>query len=162
VSIPIRQVGDWTQALGERVGATPAVVKSLTQAAMKAFEKDDKSGMMQEGRGDFVELDPNASTRPLPVVGIDGPHSAPAEDVSNPKLLSLSVLVLVSLPSPLSSNTSGTGRSMIPSVPSVASNASGFSAMLPRLDGSRACSRRLRLRRRSNPIDPPATQTIYQ
>jgi NADPH oxidase len=80
VSIHIRRVGDWTQALGERVGVTPAVVKSLTQADMKAFEKDDKSGMMQEGRGDFVELDTNASTRPLPVVGIDGPHGAPAED----------------------------------------------------------------------------------
>jgi len=81
VSIHIRQVGDWTQALGERVGATPAVVKSITQAAMKAFEKDDKSGSIQEGRGDFVELDPNASTRPLPVVRIDGPYGAPAEDV---------------------------------------------------------------------------------
>jgi len=81
VSIHIRQVGDWTQALGERVGATPAVVKTITQAAMKAFEKDDKSGTISDGRGDFVELDPNASTRPLPVVRIDGPYGAPAEDV---------------------------------------------------------------------------------
>jgi len=81
VSIHIRQVGDWTRALGDRVGATPAVVQSITQAAMKAFEKDEKSVMVQEGRGDFVELDPNASTRPLPVVRIDGPYGAPAEDV---------------------------------------------------------------------------------
>ena len=54
VSVHIRQVGDWTQALGERVGATPAVVKTITAAAMKAFEKDDKSNMIQEGRGDFL------------------------------------------------------------------------------------------------------------
>jgi NADPH oxidase 1 len=81
VSVHIRQVGDFTRALGERVGATPAVVQSLTSSAMKAFEKDDKTGMIQEGRGDFVELDPNANTRPLPVVRIDGPYGAPAEDV---------------------------------------------------------------------------------
>jgi NADPH oxidase 1 len=81
VSVHIRQVGDFTQALGERVGATPAVVKSITAAAMKAFEKDDKSNIIQEGRGEFVELDPNANTRPLPVVRIDGPYGAPAEDV---------------------------------------------------------------------------------
>ena len=81
MSVHIRQVGDWTQALGERVGATPAVVKSITTAAMKAYEKDDKSNLIQEGRGDFVELDPNANTRPLPVVRVDGPYGAPAEDV---------------------------------------------------------------------------------
>jgi len=56
-------------------------VQSLTQAAMKAFEKEDKSGVTQAGRGDFVELDPHANTRALPVVRIDGPYGAPAEDV---------------------------------------------------------------------------------
>lgn len=79
VSVHIRQVGDFTHALGERVGAGPDMVKRITQAAMKAMEKDEKQ--VVEGRGDFVELDPNATTRPLPVVRIDGPYGAPAEDV---------------------------------------------------------------------------------
>ena len=48
---------------------------------MKAYEKDDKPSMIQKGRDDFVELDPNANTRPLPVVLVDGPYGAPAEDV---------------------------------------------------------------------------------
>ncbi|KAG8812766.1 hypothetical protein FRC17_001830, partial [Serendipita sp. 399] len=82
VSVHIRQVGDFTRALGERVGATPSVVAGLTQAAMKAYEKEDRNDMgIPAGRGDFVELDPGAVTRPLPVVRIDGPYGAPAEDV---------------------------------------------------------------------------------
>ncbi len=80
VSIHIRQVGDWTQALGERVGAGPSVVAALTQAAMKGGEKDEKE---VASRGDFVELDPAGVQRPLPVVRIDGPYGAPAEDVFN-------------------------------------------------------------------------------
>ncbi|KAG8766078.1 hypothetical protein FRC19_005490 [Serendipita sp. 401] len=49
---------------------------------MKAYEKEDKNDMgIAAGRGDFVELDPGAVTRPLPVVRIDGPYGAPAEDV---------------------------------------------------------------------------------
>jgi NADPH oxidase len=47
---------------------------------MKAFEKDDKV-TDSLGRGEFVELDPSASTRPLPTIRIDGPYGAPAEDV---------------------------------------------------------------------------------
>lgn len=46
---------------------------------MKGKEKDESS---QYGtRGDFVELDPSYSARPLPAVRIDGPYGAPAEDV---------------------------------------------------------------------------------
>ena len=76
----IRQVGDWTQGLGERVGAGPSVVAALTSAAMKGKEKDDS---VYGTRGDFVELDPSHNARPLPVVRIDGPYGAPAEDVFN-------------------------------------------------------------------------------
>jgi NADPH oxidase len=78
VSVHIRQVGDWTQALGDRLGVGPSVVASMTQAAMKGSEKDEKSGMT---RGDFVEIDSNNVT--LPTVRIDGPYGAPAEDVFN-------------------------------------------------------------------------------
>ncbi|KZT44565.1 NADPH oxidase isoform 1 [Sistotremastrum suecicum HHB10207 ss-3] len=80
VSVHIRQVGDWTRALGDRVGAGPSVVQAMTQAALKAYDKDEKTTTAL-GRGDFVELDPASSTRPLPVVRIDGPYGAPAEDV---------------------------------------------------------------------------------
>ncbi|TDL28527.1 NADPH oxidase [Rickenella mellea] len=83
VSIHIRQVGDFTRALGERVGAGPSVVAQLTQAAMKAYEKSEKEANPAIGRGDFVELDPHSTTRPMPVVRIDGPYGAPAEDVFN-------------------------------------------------------------------------------
>lgn len=84
VSIHIRQVGDWTKALGERVGAGPSVVQALTQSAMKATDKDEKSSLGGMGlRGDFIEIDPTSTTRPLPVIRVDGPYGAPAEDVFN-------------------------------------------------------------------------------
>lgn len=79
VSVHIRQVGDWTQALGDRVGAGPSVVAAMTKAAMKGSDKDEN---FYGTRGDFVELDTNAG-RNLPSVRIDGPYGAPAEDVFN-------------------------------------------------------------------------------
>jgi NADPH oxidase len=78
VSIHIRQVGDFTRGLGDRLGVGPSVVASMTQAAMKGAEKDEKSGM---SRGDYVELDPAGSSITLPAIRIDGPYGAPAEDV---------------------------------------------------------------------------------
>ena len=78
VSVHIRQVGDWTQALGERLGAGPSVVAALTSAAMKGSEKEDAIG-----RGDFVEIDPSFGSRELPVVRVDGPYGAPAEEFSS-------------------------------------------------------------------------------
>ena len=81
VSVHIRQVGDFTRAVGERLGAGPSVVAAMTQAAMKGAEVDDKDRLGT--RGDFIELDANATTKALPVVRIDGPYGAPAEDVFN-------------------------------------------------------------------------------
>ena len=78
VSVHIRQVGDWTQALGERLGAGPSVVAALTSAAMKGSEKGDSIG-----RGDFVEIDTTLENRELPVIRIDGPYGAPAEEFSS-------------------------------------------------------------------------------
>lgn len=78
VSVHIRQVGDWTHALGERVGAGPQVVAAMTKAAMKGSEKID-NGLGE--RGNFAELDNSAGS--LPAVRIDGPYGAPAEDVLN-------------------------------------------------------------------------------
>ena len=82
MSVHIRQVGDWTQALGELVGAGPSIVSALTQAAMKGGEKDDTDSVYG-ARGDFVEIDNASLSRPMPVVRIDGPYGAPAEDVFN-------------------------------------------------------------------------------
>lgn len=78
VSVHIRQVGDWTYALGERLGAGPQVVAAMTKAALKGDEKDDR---VYGTRGDFVEID--STGRALPGVRIDGPYGAPAEDVFN-------------------------------------------------------------------------------
>jgi len=78
VSIHVRQVGDFTKELGDRLGVGPSVVEQMTRAAMKGLEKDDKTGFT---RGDFVELDPSVATITLPKVRIDGPYGAPAEDV---------------------------------------------------------------------------------
>lgn len=78
MSIHVRQVGDFTKSLGDRLGVGPSVVEQMTRAAMKGLEKDDKTGFT---RGDFVELDPSIATITLPKVRIDGPYGAPAEDV---------------------------------------------------------------------------------
>jgi len=82
VSVHIRQVGDWTHAVGDRVGAGPTTVAAMTKAAVAGYEKDslDSGGLIPEGRGDFVEID-NAMSNRLPMVRIDGPYGAPAEDV---------------------------------------------------------------------------------
>lgn len=78
VSIHIRQVGDFTQALGERLGVGPSVVASMTRAAMEGEKKDTIEGT----RGNYVELD-SMNTLSLPAIRIDGPYGAPAEDVFN-------------------------------------------------------------------------------
>ena len=56
---------------------------ALTQAAMNGGEKDEKDDSLRGTRGDFVELDTGSISRELPVVRIDGPYGAPAEDVFN-------------------------------------------------------------------------------
>ncbi|EJD04004.1 NADPH oxidase isoform 1 [Fomitiporia mediterranea MF3/22] len=78
LSIHIRQVGDWTHALGDLVGAGPAVVAELTKQAMKGQEKDEKETGF---RGDYLEINTNSGR--LPSVRVDGPFGAPAEDVFN-------------------------------------------------------------------------------
>ncbi|THH08738.1 hypothetical protein EW145_g2500 [Phellinidium pouzarii] len=78
VSVHIRQVGDWTRGLGDLLGVGPSVVAELTQKAMKGQEKNEKDF---GGRGDYLEIDTSMSGRTLPVVRIDGPYGAPAEDV---------------------------------------------------------------------------------
>ncbi|KAJ7760645.1 NADPH oxidase isoform 1 [Mycena maculata] len=73
ISLHIGQVGDFTHALGERLGAGPSVVARMTAEAMSGTEKEKRDG----SRGDFY-FTINAN---LPAVRIDGPYGAPAEDV---------------------------------------------------------------------------------
>jgi NADPH oxidase len=84
ISIHFRQVGDFTCALGDRVGAGPSVVSSLSQAAIRSAEKDGKKSYAI--RGDFFEVNGGNGERHLPAVRIDGPYGAPAEDVLKAEL----------------------------------------------------------------------------
>lgn len=132
---------------------------------MKGSEKDTKDGMAA-GRGDFVEFD--QSNRPLPLIRIDGPYGAPAEDVFNSEVavlvgagigmlqgaihvihLSLVSISKVLLRLRLSSSTSGTVKRKVIWVLFVGSNSSGFAATPLLSVGSKACSRKLRLLKRT-------------
>ncbi|ORX35783.1 ferric reductase NAD binding domain-domain-containing protein [Kockovaella imperatae] len=69
ISVHIRQVGDFTQALGARLGATVGV-------SGESLMDSEKGGR----RGDWIEISP-AMGKPMPLLRIDGPFGAPAEDV---------------------------------------------------------------------------------
>lgn len=73
VSVHVRQVGDFTCALGERLGATVSLAAQLTAEASKGNEK----GFDPD---EFMDVSA-VSGRPLPALKIDGPFGAPAEDV---------------------------------------------------------------------------------
>ena len=64
VSIHMRQVGDWTRAVGDALGAGPAQAKE--------YDALDPNGMYE------VALQ---SGQIMPEIRIDGPYGAPAEDV---------------------------------------------------------------------------------
>ncbi|KAI9822220.1 MAG: hypothetical protein M1832_003043 [Thelocarpon impressellum] len=64
VSVHVRQVGDWTRALGDAVGAGPSQEKQ--------FDDLDPMGMYE------IAL---SNGQKMPRIKIDGPYGAPAEDV---------------------------------------------------------------------------------
>ena len=75
ISVHIRQAGDFTRALGERLGCTADLAKELTEGANGKRE-------LGYGEGEFVDYSGalfNAGRMPL--LRIDGPYGAPAEDV---------------------------------------------------------------------------------
>ncbi|PLW42543.1 hypothetical protein PCANC_08599 [Puccinia coronata f. sp. avenae] len=74
VSVHIRQVGDFTQAVGERLGATPQLAATLTVQSKSGLDGQDARN------GCFVDIT-GARMDALPVIRIDGPYGAPAEDV---------------------------------------------------------------------------------
>jgi NADPH oxidase len=76
ISVHIRQAGDWTRALGERLGCTQALAAQLTQDAKLGQEKGE-AGYGEAAFVDVTRLDQTS----LPMMRIDGPYGAPAEDV---------------------------------------------------------------------------------
>ncbi|TYJ54144.1 hypothetical protein B9479_005242 [Cryptococcus floricola] len=76
VSVHIRQVGDFTKALGARLGASPDQGLIPGQVA----QDDDEKGKGGR-RGDFIQIDPKSLGLEMPKLRIDGPFGAPAEDV---------------------------------------------------------------------------------
>ncbi|GAA6019835.1 hypothetical protein JCM10207_003715 [Rhodosporidiobolus poonsookiae] len=111
VSVHIRQVGDWTIALGNRLGCTSALAAELNTTASGQYpsaaqEKaklarlvsggdgdsdsvsvslDDRGGGGEDeyGAGEFYDVTRSAlaAAGNLPYIKVDGPFGAPAEDV---------------------------------------------------------------------------------
>ncbi|KAG0147719.1 hypothetical protein CROQUDRAFT_61327 [Cronartium quercuum f. sp. fusiforme G11] len=76
ISIHVRQVGDFTRAVGRRLGATPKLVAQISKVANQGI----KGKNARNGRS--VDITTVKSPK-LPVIRIDGPYGAPAEDVFN-------------------------------------------------------------------------------
>lgn len=76
----IRQAGDFTKALGERLGCSSSLADQLTHEAKRGTEKAplDKATY---GEGSFYEITGLGGN--VPELRIDGPFGAPAEDVFN-------------------------------------------------------------------------------
>ncbi|MBW0522896.1 hypothetical protein O181_062611 [Austropuccinia psidii MF-1] len=74
VSIHVRQVGDFTRAVGARLGATPQLTALLNDPTQSLDEKSWGQ------KGDFFEIT-TLRSRDLPLIRIDGPYGAPAQDV---------------------------------------------------------------------------------
>lgn len=74
ISIHIRQVGDFTQALGESLGCTARLAAEITEGSRGKGEK--------RGEEKYVDLSSAIlAAGKLPVLRIDGPYGAPTEDV---------------------------------------------------------------------------------
>ncbi|GAA6040015.1 hypothetical protein JCM8097_004739 [Rhodosporidiobolus ruineniae] len=101
VSVHIRQVGDWTMALGNRLGCTPSLAAELntsasgllpisrTSTSSSLTSTDEKRSRPASaappayGDGEFYDVTASAlqAGRGLPGIKVDGPFGAPAEDV---------------------------------------------------------------------------------
>jgi len=73
ISVHVRQAGDFTKQLGERLGCSATLANTLTDQAKKGVEKD------RYGESSFVDVTGASSN--LPSIRVDGPFGAPAEDV---------------------------------------------------------------------------------
>ena len=85
ISVHIRQIGDFTKALGTRLGATdPAqqmVQERVDEKKRESWRSIDSLVSSQGGRrGEFIEIAPSLG-KGMPMIKVDGPFGAPAEDV---------------------------------------------------------------------------------
>ncbi|CAH7685782.1 NADPH oxidase [Phakopsora pachyrhizi] len=72
ISIHVRQVGDFTREVGERLGATPQLTATLGNTPEDTYGDPNDS--------DFLDIT-TLRSRDLPTIRIDGPYGAPAQDV---------------------------------------------------------------------------------
>jgi NADPH oxidase 1 len=77
--VHIRQAGDWTRALGERLGCTQALASELTAAAKAGIASE--KGFEAIGSADYFDVGGKLSNMRMPTLRVDGPFGAPAEDV---------------------------------------------------------------------------------
>lgn len=76
VSIHVRQVGDFTRSLGDRLGATRRLANELTSQSKKGIEA--LGGARCE---EYVDITEVVGVEGMPRLCVDGPYGAPAEDV---------------------------------------------------------------------------------
>ncbi|GAA5979740.1 hypothetical protein JCM11641_004072 [Rhodosporidiobolus odoratus] len=101
ISVHIRQVGDWTVALGNRLGCTSLLAAELTSSASGKYPSAAQEKACLAGGRDDISLDFNSKSEEdhtsgefydvttsalaaggnLPSIKVDGPFGAPAEDV---------------------------------------------------------------------------------
>lgn len=77
-SVHIRQAGDFTKTLGERLGCTSALAAQLTREANHGSEKTGSRDIAY-GAGHFYDI--TKAVQHLPVLRVDGPFGTAAEDV---------------------------------------------------------------------------------
>jgi NADPH oxidase len=72
ISVHVREVGDFTEALGARLGATPQLSQQLSRKACRASSviNQEKAGIGR--RGQYFEIDSQALGRVMPSLRIDG------------------------------------------------------------------------------------------
>ncbi|GAA5824896.1 hypothetical protein JCM3770_005093 [Rhodotorula araucariae] len=87
ISVHIRQVGDWTKALGKRLGCTPEVAAALSTSGHRRSINFPPSLCNKEPdagpQNDFYDVTQTALAAggALPAIRVDGPFGAPAQDV---------------------------------------------------------------------------------
>lgn len=74
ISIHVRQVGDFTKQLSKLLGATPQLSAQIAESIKGGFKSDES---LARGFFNITRL----KSINLPVIRVDGPYGAPAEDV---------------------------------------------------------------------------------
>ncbi|KAF8929805.1 ferric reductase NAD binding domain-containing protein [Dissophora ornata] len=91
VSVHIRQVGDWTRALGTRMGVEKeerggGAGRGIQAAGASSKGRPEKNVELVDDRGEEIHIRSGFS---MPMVCIDGPFGAPTEDVFDHEIVVL-------------------------------------------------------------------------